>query len=125
MNGPVPEPITALCRLARLTSRVTVGTAVTVAPLYPPAILAKQTTEIDRISEGRTVVGLGVGGEFGLEFDAVGVPIAERGRRTDETIGLLRRWWRGDEVTVDSPLFPPVADFASNRRPHSQAAPRS
>src|SRR3954462_2374548 len=108
MNGPGPEPLTSLARLALLTRRAAVGTAVTVVPLYPPALLAKLTTEIDRMSGGRTILGVGVGGEFAREFEAAGVPMRERGPRTDEAIDLLRRWWSGETVDVRSRFFPAV-----------------
>lgn len=48
-------------------------------PLYNPVIVAKQLADLDSWSGGRVSVGVGVGGEFRREFDAVGVPVAERG----------------------------------------------
>lgn len=94
-----PEAMVGLARLANLTKRVQVGTMVLLLPLYPPALVAKQIAELDRHSGGRIVLGVGVGGEYPEDFRACEVALAERGPRTDEAIPLLRRLWRGDEVT--------------------------
>ena len=78
------------------TERVRVGTAVLLLPLYHPVIVAKQLADLDSRSGGRVTVGVGVGGEFRAEFDAVGrARSAERGARTDEAIEMLRALWSG------------------------------
>jgi probable F420-dependent oxidoreductase len=94
-----PEVIVQLARLSALTSRVRIGTSALLLPLYPPAIAAKQVADIDRVSGGRVILGIGVGGEHPQEFEACGVPLQERGRRTDEAIPLLRRLWSAEDVT--------------------------
>ena len=75
-----------------------VGTAILLLPLYPPAIVAKQIADLDRATGGRVTLGVGVGGEYPAEFAACGVPIGERGPRTDEAIPLLRRSGRANRV---------------------------
>ena len=50
-------------------------------PLYPPAIVAKQITDLDRVTGGRVALGIGVGGESAADFRACNVPIGERGRK--------------------------------------------
>src|SRR5438874_8549411 len=97
-RNPSPEALMQLARLAALTTHIRVGTAALLLPLCPPAIVAKQVADLDRVSGGRIVLGVGVGGEYPQEFDACGVPIAERGARTDEAIPLLRLLWSADEV---------------------------
>jgi probable F420-dependent oxidoreductase len=97
--NPVPEAMGQLMRLGALTQRVRVGTAILLLPLYAPAIVAKQIADLDRVTHGRVTLGIGVGGEYPAEFVACGVPIAERGPRTDEAIPLLRSLWTGDEVS--------------------------
>jgi alkanesulfonate monooxygenase SsuD/methylene tetrahydromethanopterin reductase-like flavin-dependent oxidoreductase (luciferase family) len=87
-----------LARLAEQSERATIGTATLVLPWYPPPVAAKQLADIDRASRGRLVVGVGAGGEYPDDFAAAGVPIVERGRRLDESIGLLRRFWTADPV---------------------------
>ena len=102
---PTPEPITALAAVAAHTTRPLIGTAILPLPMYPPAIVAKQIAEIDRVANGRVILGIGVGGEFQAEFDLCGVPVKGRGRRTDESIDLLRRLWSGEAVTANSSFF--------------------
>jgi probable F420-dependent oxidoreductase len=97
--NPSPEAMAALAWLAARTERVRVGTAILLLPLYPPTIVAKQIADLDRATGGRVTLGVGVGGEYPSEFEACGVPVAERGRRTDEAIPLLRRLWTAEPVS--------------------------
>ncbi|SQE00341.1 Luciferase family protein [Parafrankia sp. Ea1.12] len=99
------EVITRLALMTAWTERVRVGTSILLAPLYPPVIIAKQLADLDVHSGGRISVGVGVGGEFPQEFDAVGVPVAERGARTDETLDILRALWSGEPVTHHGKFF--------------------
>jgi alkanesulfonate monooxygenase SsuD/methylene tetrahydromethanopterin reductase-like flavin-dependent oxidoreductase (luciferase family) len=99
--NPTPEAMVWLARLVEQTHTAVVGTAALLLPLYPPAIVAKQIADLDRAADGRLALGVGVGGEYRADFDAVEVPIRERGSRTDEAIPLLRRFWSGEPVTHD------------------------
>lgn len=105
-RNPTPEAMVGLARLAALTERVTVGTSILLLPLYPPAVVAKQLADLDRVTGGRTVLGVGIGGEYPAEFRACQIPIAERGRRTDEAIQVIRRLWTAEEITHDGPFYP-------------------
>jgi alkanesulfonate monooxygenase SsuD/methylene tetrahydromethanopterin reductase-like flavin-dependent oxidoreductase (luciferase family) len=118
------EAITRLALMTAWTQRVRVGSAILLLPLYQPVLVAKQLADLDSRSGGRLTVGVGVGGEFPQEFEAVGVPRAERGARTDEAIDLLRSLWAGGPVThhgrfwhLDGaelrPVTPPGADGAA------------
>lgn len=104
--NPTPEAMVQLARLSALTRRVRIGTSILLLPLYPPALVAKQIAELDRASGGRVALGVGVGGEYEQEFRACGVPVNERGRRTDEAIPLIRRLWSGEEVSHDGAFYP-------------------
>jgi probable F420-dependent oxidoreductase len=105
-TNPTPEAMVALARVAAMTERVIVGTSILLLPLYPPAIVAKQIADLDRVTGGRLRLGVGVGGEYPAEFRACGVPLAERGPRTDEAITLLRRFWTGEPVSHSGPFYP-------------------
>ncbi|HZQ58212.1 MAG TPA: TIGR03619 family F420-dependent LLM class oxidoreductase [Acidimicrobiales bacterium] len=94
-----PEAMVGLARLAAVTERVEVGTSILLLPLYPPALVAKQVADLDRATNGRVVLGIGVGGEYPEEFRALQVPVEERGRRTNEMIPLIRRFWTAERVT--------------------------
>jgi alkanesulfonate monooxygenase SsuD/methylene tetrahydromethanopterin reductase-like flavin-dependent oxidoreductase (luciferase family) len=94
-----------LARLAEQSESATIGTATLVLPWYPPPVAAKQLADIDRVTGGRLVVGVGAGGEYPDDFAAAGVPMAERGPRLDESIGLLRRFWTSDPVDHAGQFF--------------------
>ena len=103
---PSPEAMVQLARLSALTTRVRVGTGILLLPLYSPAIVAKQVADLDRATGGRVTLGIGVGGEYEQEFRACGVPIKERGRRTDEAIPLIRRLWTAEKISHPGPHYP-------------------
>ncbi len=86
------EPVVTLTWAAAATTRVRLGTSVLVLPYRHPLHLAKETASLDRLSGGRLVLGVAAGW-LRAEFDALGVPYAERGRRTDEAIDALRACW--------------------------------
>ena len=96
---PFLEPITVLGALALKTTRVKLGTAVLVLPYRHPIYTAKSLATVDVLSGGRLVVGVGAGW-MEPEFNALGVPIAERGSRTNETIDILKALW-----TEDTPSY--------------------
>jgi probable F420-dependent oxidoreductase len=83
------EPLIVLAYLAAVTQRVMLGTSVYLLALRNPLLAARQVVSLDRLSEGRLVLGVGVGW-LEHEFAAVGVPYRERGRRTDEAIAVLK-----------------------------------
>jgi probable F420-dependent oxidoreductase len=105
-RNPSPEALMSLARISTATKRVKLGTSILLLPLYSPAIVAKQTADLDRAVGGRLILGVGVGGEYPQEFRACGVPIEERGRRTDEAIPLIRRLWSAEEISHDGPFYP-------------------
>lgn len=96
-----PEPLVTLGVLAGATSRIRLQTEVLLAPLRETALLAKQVATLDRLSGGRFVLGLGVGGRADDHL-AAGTDPRTRGRRLDEQMAVLRRVWSGapysDEV---------------------------
>jgi len=104
--NPSPEAMIALARLAAVTERVQVGTSILLLPLYPPALVAKQIADLDRVTGGRVILGVGVGGEYPEEFRAVQIPVEERGRRTNEMIPLLRRLWTAERITHNGRYYP-------------------
>jgi probable F420-dependent oxidoreductase len=95
---PILESLTLLSFVAAATERVRLCTGIYLAPLRHPTTSAKVTSTLDVLSGGRLTLGLGVGGEFPPEFEACGVPVAERGPRTDESIEIMRRLWSEDAV---------------------------
>lgn len=108
MAFPVPilDPLLQLELIAAFSERITVGTAVYLLPLRHPAPVAKQVATLDRIIEGRFVFGVGVGGEFPLEYEVCGVPVKERGVRLGEAIQVLKKLWTGKTVSHEGAFYP-------------------
>ena len=97
--GPIGNGLISLAAAAGATSDIKLMTAITLVPLYPAALLAKQIAALDVLSHGRFNLGVGVGGEFAKEFEACGVPVKERGARTNESLEVLKKLWTEDEIT--------------------------
>ena len=67
--GPILDPLVQLAQAAALSDRLQIGTAVYLLPLRHPAPVAKQVATLDTLSNGRMIFGIGVGGEFPIEFE--------------------------------------------------------
>jgi probable F420-dependent oxidoreductase len=102
---PLHEGLTVLAAYAARTERVQVGTAVLLLALRHPTVVAKSVATVDALSRGRVVLGVGVGGEYPKEFEACGIPLAERGARVDESIDVMRRLWSESHVTHKGRFF--------------------
>jgi probable F420-dependent oxidoreductase len=89
---PMADPLEILAFLAARSRRLLLGTAVMVAPLHPAVVLAKRAATLAGLSGGRLLLGLGIGWQR-EEYDAVGVPYADRGRRLEESVGAMRELW--------------------------------
>ena len=90
------EPLITLTWAAAATEHIGLGTSVLVLPYRHPVHLAKELASLDRLSNGRLIVGAAAGWLEG-EFDALGVPFSERGARTDEALDVLRAIWEADQ----------------------------
>ena len=89
------DPLVTLSFVAAHTSTVRLGTAMCLLPQRNPVYTAKEVASLDWLSGGRVDLGVGVGW-LREEFDALGVPWPQRGRRTDECLGVLRTLWEDD-----------------------------
>src|SRR5882724_8771483 len=87
---PTYEELIALTAAAAVTSRIRLTTSVLLAPLYTnTALLAKQAASLDRLSGGRLVLGLGLGGRDD-DFAASGVPMKNRGHRLEQKLAEMK-----------------------------------
>ena len=93
---PMLHPPSVLSFLAGVTQRVRLGTGILLLPQRNPVVVAKELASVDVVSAGRLIFGLGVG-YLEPEFNALGVPFAERGPRTDEYIEAIQALWTQDE----------------------------
>jgi alkanesulfonate monooxygenase SsuD/methylene tetrahydromethanopterin reductase-like flavin-dependent oxidoreductase (luciferase family) len=100
---PRLEPLTTLAYLAGITTRVRLGTAVLLPALRHPVVLAHQIANVDQISGGRAVMGLGVGWSLPsaeAEWAACGAEHKRRVRRLEQHVEIWRALWRGEPVTL-------------------------
>jgi probable F420-dependent oxidoreductase len=102
--GPFYEPFTTLSWLAGVTHRVRLGTTVLIVPYRHPLLTARMAANLNRLSGGRLVLGVGVGWAR-QEFAALGVPFRRRGALTDEYLHAMCDAWR-DTDDYDTPAIP-------------------
>ena len=111
MDGNPPRPtllnLPAIAAAAGATKTIRVMTGIVIAPLYDPVILAKMVVSVDRVSGGRLDFGIGISGQRGtkIEFDAVGVNVRTRGKRTDEMLQVMKRLWTEEHVSHHGDFF--------------------
>lgn len=104
-HNPIVDVTVALACFAACTERITVGAAVVLLPLRHPSLVAREFASLDYLSAGRAVLGVGVGGEGGKDFEAVGVDPRERGARTDEAMRALRALFSGPGASFSGRFF--------------------
>ena len=105
---PRLEPLTTLAYVAGITKRARLGTAVLLPALRQPTVLAHQLANLDQISQGRLVLGLGVG--WGMpaivrEWEACGKNHKRRVKDLEEHMSVWRKLWSGDPVTLEGSDF--------------------
>jgi probable F420-dependent oxidoreductase len=115
------EPLVLLSALAGVTERIRLGTLVLVLPLRHPVYLAKEWATFDLLSGGRSIWGIGVGWAE-QEFEVMGIPRRERGRRTDEALELIRALWAADGVTYEGQVYR-VRDLTIDPKPVQKPHP--
>ena len=93
--APFYEPFTTLSWLAGLTRGIRLGTTVLIVPYRHPLLVARMAANLNDLSGGRLVLGVGVGWAR-EEFGALGVPFRDRGRLTDEHLLAIRAAWQDD-----------------------------
>ncbi|HEX6774336.1 MAG TPA: LLM class flavin-dependent oxidoreductase, partial [Methylomirabilota bacterium] len=99
---PRLEAVTTLAVLAGITERVRLGTAVLLPALRHPVVLANEIANVDNISRGRVILGLGVGWSLPSaerEWAACGADHKRRVRRLEEHVEIWRMLWGGEPVT--------------------------
>jgi len=103
------DPVLTLTWAAAFTKKIRLGTSVLVLPMRHPLPLAKELATLQNLSEGRLILGAGVGW-MEAEFAALGAPFRERGRRMDEGIAMMRAVWSEDPVTFTARHIPAVIE---------------
>jgi len=95
------DGLITLTAAAAVTERIELKTAVYILPLRHPVPVALQVAQLDQLSMGRFILGIGVGGEDPHEFWSSGVDPTTRGARTNEAMQILKRLWTEDHVTFE------------------------
>lgn len=98
--APYYEPFTSLAWLAAHTNRILLGTTVIVVPHRNPFQLAHLVANVDQLSEGRLVFGVGVGWAKS-EFEVLGIPFDKRGAMTDDYLAAMQVLWAHDAADYD------------------------
>lgn len=104
-HGYGNDGLITLTAIAAVTERVELKTSVYLLPLRHPVAVALQCAQLEQLSLGRLVLGIGLGGEDPHEFESVGVDPRTRGARTNESLQVLRRLWTEDNVSFEGRHF--------------------
>ena len=105
---PIIEAFMMLSYAAAVTEKIGLGTEVLILPQRQPALVAKQVSSLDTLSDGRVRLGVGIGWQES-EYEALGESFKTRGRRMDEAMELLRAYWREERIEFESEHYPTEA----------------
>jgi probable F420-dependent oxidoreductase len=103
-DGYLPSLLPMLAAMAATTERIELGTGIVLTPFHDPLRLAEDAAVVDQLSNGRLLLGLGIGWRE-EEFRMFGVPMSERLQRTVETVEVLRRAWSGRRFSFQGRAF--------------------
>jgi probable F420-dependent oxidoreductase len=101
--APFYDPFTALAWVAGLTHRVELGTTVIVLPYRHPLLTARMAANLDRLSNGRFIFGVGAGWAR-QEFAALGVPFERRGAMSSDYLAAMKTAWTSDPASYAGPF---------------------
>jgi len=122
---PRHEPLTLMAAIAARTQHVKIGTGVLLPALRNPVVLAHAIATLDRVAEGRIILGAGIAADtpaIRREFAAVGVPWDRRVGRFLETLDICRRLWSRDHVSFSGKHFT-LDDVTVDPKPHRRGGP--
>ena len=103
---PTHDELIALTAAAAVTERIGLMANTLIEPAYDPIVVARQAAALDQLSEGRFVLGLAVGWRP-MDYEVAGRSYADRGKRLDADVDLMKRIWRGERVNgADKVLSP-------------------
>src|SRR5438552_7159812 len=122
---PRHEPLTLLAAVAGRTRHVRLGTGVLLPALRQPVVLAHVVATLDRVAEGRVILGVGIAADapaIRREFAAVGVPFERRVGRFLEILEICRALWTGDGVSFSGKHFT-LDDVTVEPKPHRRGGP--
>lgn len=103
----VTDPFVALAAIGMSTKRIRIGTTVTPLPRYRPWIVAREMASLDRMTNGRMVLGVGLGFTTGEEYEMFGEPsdLKIRGEKLDEELEIITGLWSGKPFTYNGKYY--------------------
>ena len=104
-HRPILDVITVLAYAAAVTKSIKLAPSTIILPLRHPTIIAKELTSLDVLSRGRLIASIGIGGDYPREFPACGVPKSQRGKRSNEALEIIRKYWRGERFDYEGEIF--------------------
>ncbi len=117
------DPLLQLAQAAVISRQLQLGTSVLLLPLRHPTPVAKQVSTLDHLTEGRFILGVGVGGEFPGEYAACDVPRNERGARLAEGVAVLRKFFSGQPVSHQGKFYGPFEGVPMSPPPRQVGGP--
>lgn len=128
VSRPRADPLTLLSAVAATTERITIGTAVLLAALRHPILLAQQLATLDRIAEGRLIAGLGAGfphPSTRREFEAIGIDFDHRITRLTHSVETMRLLWNQDRAPDRDTNAATGLDASTHAGTHGGPAPHA
>ena len=117
---PIMEAVTMLSFAAAVTEHIKLGTGVMVLPQRQIALVAKQVSSLDTLSNGRIRLGVGIGWQRS-EYEALNENFRTRGRRLEEGVALLRQYWEDEHVNFSGQYYQ-VEEIAMEPKPPQRGA---
>ncbi|MBI2165664.1 MAG: LLM class flavin-dependent oxidoreductase [Chloroflexi bacterium] len=121
-NSRGPDCFAMMAAGAAVTRRIKLGTSVFLLPLRHPSHVARTVATLDIISQGRIILGVGVGGERAQDFSFFEVPVKERGRRANEALEVMHALWKEDTVSHQGQFFH-LSEVKSHLKPVQKPHP--
>jgi len=101
---PMPDPLSWLAYAAAVTTKIRLATGILILPQRHPLYVAKEVATLDVLSNGRVILGIGVGW-LEEEFEALGIPFADRAARTAEAVRAMRSLWKDEAEPFAGKFF--------------------
>ena len=104
-RAPILESTTVMATFAAVTDRIKIASDIIILPLRDPVLMAKTMASLDVVSGGRMIFGIGVGGDYPLEFAAMRIPVGERGARANESLDIIKGLWANERFSYEGRHF--------------------
>jgi probable F420-dependent oxidoreductase len=122
-SDPILDPLVHLAFVAAATEHLLLATGIIILPQRNPLVLAKQAASLDVLSGGRLLLGIGAG-YLEPEMTAVGVPMSDRGARTDDYLAAMRTLWSEPAPVEHHGSFTDFEGIDAHPRPVQVGGPK-